>query len=446
MMPTEAQRAYGARHKMSSEILSDLISSGRLTPDGKLIHASRREPLRIPTQEEIANHNPAGPPPGPRFKANRHNGDTGDSRPFTTPRLVNLATVKPQAVEWLWPRRFPLGKISMIVGEPGLGKSQLTTDMTATVTTGGLWPDGTFNNSGQPGSVVLLSAEDDLSDTVVPRLIAAGAELDKVTAIQGVEFRLDDDSPAKERCFNLESDLPALEQAMAAQPGCRLVVIDPISSYLGKTDSHKNAELRVLLAPLAELAAKHMVAVVCVSHLNKTSGAKAMHRVTGSLAFVAAARAAWLVAADKSDPKRRLMVQIKANLAPDPGGLAFGIVDVDGAPALAWERGVIVTTTADEALSDDVPRRNQNREAAKVWLEKLLTDGAMAQAAIKEKADQDGFAWRTIRRAAEDLGVESFKSDFKGGWSWRLQPTEPAADGSEPPSPSEVDTFDESPF
>jgi len=358
----------------------------------------------------------------PRNERKETNDDSCNERPLTTPRLVNLGTIVPRAVRWLWPRRIALGKLTTIAGEPGLGKSQLLLDIIARVTTGNPWPDN-IEGFNAAGSAVLLSAEDDIEDTIVPRLIAAGADLNYVTALQGVEFKLDDKTPAKQRCFNLECDLPALEQAINALPDCRIVGIDPISSYLGGTDSHKNAELRGLLAPLSDLAAKRNVAVVSVTHLNKTSGAKAMHRVTGSLAFVAAARAAWLVTQDKENATRRLFLPIKNNLAKDNGGLAFGIIDMGGSPALAWEEG-IVNVTADEALRED-DRKEKTREREKAWLTKQLADGPRTQEALRAEVRETGFSWRTIRRASEDLGVEKFKSGFRGGWSWRLPDTDP---------------------
>jgi putative DNA primase/helicase len=371
-----------------------------------------------------------------RYEAGKLNGH---AQPFTTPRIVKLSEVTPRTVRWLWPSRVALGKLTLIAGEPGLGKSQLTLDMVARVTTGNPWPDDvlgvTFN---QAGSAILLSAEDDIEDTIVPRLIAAGADLNFVTAIQGVDFQLDSKEPAKQRGFNLEKDMPALEQALNAQPDARLVVIDPIAAYMGKTDSHRDADTRGTLAPLAQLAAERNVAVVYVMHLNKSAGAKAGHRVSGSGAFIAAARAAWLVAPDKADPKRLILAQMKNNLAPNPGGLAFGIVQIGDAPALAWEQG-IVSTTADELLADDKKTKTRDRE--REWLKKRLADGPLDQATIRSYSDETGFSWRTIQRAATDLGVEKFRSGFgKGGrWSWRLP-------GIDDPSSQEVASYEESEF
>lgn len=363
---------------------------------------------------------------------------------LTSPLLVNLADVTPRAVRWLWRGRIALGKLTLIAGEPGQGKSFLTMDLAARVTTGNPWPDeppGT--NSNQPGSVVLLAAEDDLEDTVRTRLDAAGAIVEHVTALQGIEYRADDAGPAKQRCFNLEHDLPALEHAIDSSPDCRLVIIDPVSEYLGRTDSHKNAEVRGLLAPLRNLAAQRNVAVVVVTHLNKAAGSKAMSRVTGSLAFIAAARAGWLVVADKANPKRRLLLPIKNNLAEDVGGLAYSIID----GALAWERGS-VSLSADDALADE-PRKDGHteRDDAADWLRELLADGPMPQRDVAEAAKANGISSATLRRAKVKAKVESRKqgNGREARWTWALpgqNGTPQRSKDAEDAHPSDVSAFD----
>ena len=149
----------------------------------------------------------------------------------------------------------------------------------------------------------MLSAEDDPGDTIRPRLDAAGADCSRISLLAGVAW--DDDQDAQVATFNLARDLRALDAAIESTPECRLVVIDPISAFCGSTDSHKNSDVRGLLAPLSELVQRRQVAVVGVNHLNKsTAGGPAIYRTMGSLAFVAAARAAWAVVKDKDDPAK----------------------------------------------------------------------------------------------------------------------------------------------
>ena len=182
--------------------------------------------------------------------------------PAPTPVLVCMADVKPESVQWLWKKRFALGKLSLIAGDPDLGKSLLTLDMAARVSTGTGWPDAPELRT-TPGGVVLLSAEDDPADTIRPRLDAAYADARRITLLQAIRDT-DSNGNVKARAFNLAIDIEALESAIAHVENCRLVIVDPISAYLGKTKSHENAEVRAVLAPLGELAARHGVAVVAV--------------------------------------------------------------------------------------------------------------------------------------------------------------------------------------
>jgi hypothetical protein len=336
--------------------------------------------------------------------------------------------VTARPVEWLWPSRIALGKLTLIVGDPGLGKSFITLDLASRVSKGMAFPDSP-NSRREPGGVVLLSAEDDLADTIKPRLDAAGADVRRISAIATVK-RFD---PAKNaevfEPFNLTDNLPALERAIRQTPDCRVVVIDPISAYLGGTDSHKNADVRGLLTPLSELAARHGVAVIAVTHLRKGDG-PAMYRAMGSLAFVAAARAAYAVMKDKDDPtgQRRLFLPVKNNLGNDRDGLAYCLdnsFSANGQPKVRWDP-TPVSTSADEALADDAGRRGEEDpselDEAKAWLADVLAAGPLPSKAILAQARQDGISKRTLDRAKKSLGVATAKAQgvANGGWSWSL--------------------------
>jgi RecA-family ATPase len=220
-----------------------------------------------------------------------------------------LSDVEAKPIRWLWPGRIARGKLTIIAGDPGLGKSQITASIASVVTTGGLWP--VDRDKCERGDVLFLTAEDDPADTLRPRLEAAGADLTRVRIIDGVIRGYTGDGSQKSRTFSLADDLQALEAKLAELGNVAVVVIDPISAYLGDTDSHKNSDVRGLLAPLSELAARHNVAIIGVSHMSKAVGAKALMRVNGSLAFVAAARAAYVVVSDSTDRRRRLFLPMK---------------------------------------------------------------------------------------------------------------------------------------
>ncbi len=342
----------------------------------------------------------------------KHTRSDRDSEYIIKPVIVKLEDVEPQKVEWLWDNRFPLGKLSMLVGDPGLGKSFLTLYIAAQVTTGRLWADDPFKQPILKGSVIILSAEDDIADTIVPRLKDHEADLARIRAIQGVTC---EDSEYEGPChFNVTKHLPALQEAIVEMPETRLVIIDPLTAYLGNTDSHKNAEVRGALAPLATLAATHRLAVVGVSHLTKNQGTKAIYRTLGSLAFTAAARAVWVVSKDRDNPNRRLLTPAKANLSVDPGGLAFSIID--GVVAFEPDR---IEITTDEALCSETSDGVGALEEAENFLRECLKDGPTPSAELFKQAKENKISERTLNRAKKTLDVKSFKE--KDTWFMKLE-------------------------
>ena len=336
------------------------------------------------------------------------------------PVLVRLADVRPEAVRWLWPGRIALGKLTLLCGDPGLGKSFVTLDLAARVSSGRFWPDLPLVPN-PVGGVVLLSAEDDLADTIRPRLDAAGADPSRVVALQAVR-RMQPGGGAREDYFDLTEDLPALEAAIRATADCRLVVIDPLTAYLGKTDSHKNAEVRAVLARLFDLAARHKAAVLAVTHLNKAGGLPAVYRAMGSLAFVAAARAVWAVVRDDEDQtgRRRMFLPIKNNLGADESGLAYSLEPVGDAARVAWETEP-VNIRADEALGGGRTAAVRD-DARRFVIETLKAHGGdMLSDELSEAAEAEGISPRTLRRA-KDAGAENYKEKGRGGrWRCRLR-------------------------
>lgn len=335
----------------------------------------------------------------------------------TKPEIVRMSDVKPEKVEWLWPGRIARGKLTLIAGNPGLGKSFLTTDIVARVTTARSWPDSRQEKRSF-GGVVMLSAEDDLSDTIRPRLDAHGADVSRVAVLKSIEGV--DGAGKYRRSFDLCRDLDHLQAAIKSVENCVLAIVDPISAYMGKTDSHKNAEVRSVLAPLAELAAELRIAVLAISHLRKGEG-QAIYRTMGSLAFVAAARSCWVVTEDTADRRRRLLLPTKNNLAPDVHGLAFRIEPhgINEQPAICWEAGT-VTVTADEAMA---PRRGPKpdaRDDAARWLLAQLAKGPALAKEVMELGSYAGFSKRTLQRAYREMGGEPVRDGFGAPIRWSI--------------------------
>lgn len=340
---------------------------------------------------------------------------------FGGPVIVGLADVQPESVRWLWPGRIAMGKLTLICGDPGLGKSFITLDLASRTSTGAPWPDTPLFKE-TPGGVILMSAEDDLADTIRPRLDAAGADVSRVVALQAVRRRTPD-GKTQEVYFDLTQDLPALESAIQQSIGCKLVIIDPLTAYLGSTDSHKNAEVRAVLARLFELAAAQMVAILAVTHLNKASTLPAIYRAMGSLAFVAAARAVWAVVRDEHDAtgRRRLFVPIKNNLASDESGLAYALEQVDQTARVAWESDP-VNMRADEALDGGGRKPLVQHDARQFVIDTIKANGGdMLSEELLDAATEHGISKMTLRRAKEAV-IESYKEKKKDGrWRCRLK-------------------------
>jgi hypothetical protein len=348
--------------------------------------------------------------------------------------MIRLDTVLPEPVTWLWPGRIACGKLTLLVGDPGLGKSFLTLDIAARASTGAGWPDIPGARC-DPGGVILLSAEDDAADTIRPRLDAAGADVRRITLLKGMKVLNVETGVMESTPFTLSADLAALEAAITQVDDCRLVVIDPISAYMGggpRFDSHRNSDVRAVLAPLSDLAARQGVAVVAVTHLRKGDG-PAAYRAMGSLAFVAAARAVWAVAKDRQDPagRRRFMLPVKSNLAAEATGLAFGLQQAGDTAVVAWSSEP-VTISADEALAAPAARRGPEpaaRQGAATFLRQLLRGGGRVVDEVMQAGQESGYSRGTLRRAKNELGIVPYKAGFAGGWTWRL----PAEDAQAAP-------------
>jgi putative DNA primase/helicase len=345
----------------------------------------------------------------------RQNGAARPQAPAKRSLVTRTASdIEPRDIDFLWEGRLARGKQTCIGGEPGAGKSTLTTSIIATITTGGLWPCG--EGRAPIGSVIILSAEDDAEDVIAPRLIAAGADLKKVHIVSAVA-----EPDGKRSSFNLQADLALLEQKVDELGDVVLVIIDPVSSYMGKVDSHKNAEVRGVLEPITEMAARKRVAILSVTHFSKAGGGgkeSALNRFIGSIAFVGAPRAAFAVIADAEMPGRVLMLHAKSNMRRPCQGLAFRLeaVRISGltrdVARVSWE-GEAVNMTANEALCGGNDTDSTAKADAERFLYDLLSGGPVPVKEVEEAARAHGITPATLKRARSSVGVKAEKRGLK---------------------------------
>jgi len=368
---------------------------------------------------------------------------TDKLRPKRGLEVLCLADVQAKPIEWLWKNWVAVGKVSILAGEGGIGKSTILCDLAARTTTGDTWPDHAAGTV--PGSVIILAAEDDVEDTLAPRLLAAGANMDRVFNIRSVH---NDD--LSRRSFNLQSDLERLEAEIKSRDKVRLVIIDPVSSYLGKgVDSHKNADVRSVLEPIGDMAARTRTAVLCNNHFSK-GGGSANNRMIGSVAFINYCRAGFIVTPDAEDETRLLLMPSKMNIAPIKHGLAYRIESVllDGqseeilTSRICWETEP-VQISADEALAaheGDTEARSLKAEAID-FLRDALQHGPRHCNQVKSDATAAGITPKPLRNARKALNVVLSKAGMDGGWVWELPkvPNDPedAHDKTWAPSASE---------
>jgi AAA domain len=324
-----------------------------------------------------------------------------------------LSSVTPQAVSWLWSGRIPLGKLTLLEGDPGLGKSTLALDLAARVSCGRAMPDDT-PGLGAPAGIVVLTAEDGLADTVAPRLEAARADRHRVVALCGV--RVDD----TERPPTLPEDLPGLHAAID-QVAARFVIIDPLVAFLGSTvDSHLDQDVRRALHPLAQLAEERDVAILALRHLTKGGGPQAIYRGGGSIGIVGAARSALLVARDPEDDGARVLASVKCNLAPEPASLTFRLESTAGGVArIAWggssphRADALVAAPADESERSSI-------DDAIAFLREELSAAPRKTRELEREARRLGISERTLNRGRARLGVRPQKI---GGEWWASLPS-----------------------
>ncbi len=364
------------------------------------------------------------------------------------------ADLRPESVAWLWKDWLALGKLHILAGAPGQGKTTLALAMAATVTCGGRWPDGSRCSAGK---VLVWSGEDDPADTLLPRLLAMGADASRVYFITAT--RVDGETHP----FDPARDMQQLIAEAERIGDVRLLVVDPVVSAVAG-DSHKATEVRRALQPIVDLGAAIRAAVLGISHFSKGSaGRDPTERVVGSMAFAAVARLVLCAAKVKGDSDgqdRRILVRSKSNCGPDAGGFEYSIEhrQLEGLPdiqasSINW--GAAIDGTARELLAEAEADANDGEaQDVETFLRSLLADSPMPVKAVKADADGAGYSWDQVKRASMRIGVEKRKDGLRGGWIWALSSprAHEGSEGSKQKSmlsshssalPSELDTEEE---
>ena len=310
-------------------------------------------------------------------------------------KLINMRDIEVEAISWLWYPFIPYGKVTIIQGDPGEGKTTLVLQIIARLTKGESIID---EKEQSPINVIYQTAEDGLADTIKPRLLSADADCSKVLVID------DRDTPLTMRDVRLEQAI--------VETNAKLVVLDPIQGFLGAdVDMHRANEIRPIMKHISELAEKYKCAIILIGHMNKCSVGKSAYRGLGSIDFQAAARSVLIVGRIKDEPEVRVVCQTKSSLAPEAKAVAFRLNEETG---FEWIGELDIT--ADDLLSGTV--KGTKKQAAMDFLENLLADEQMSQKEIIELARQKGISGKTLRNAKDELKIKSKRVNNQWHWSF----------------------------
>lgn len=335
---------------------------------------------------------------------------------------VQMSKVKAEPIEWLWEGRLPMRKVSMVLGDPGIGKSHMTIALTATITSGGCWPD----HPGKPvpkGKVLIFAAEDDLADTVRPRLERAEADLDLVHAVESVKL-----PSGRLSAFSLRRDVETLDRKLKELKDVRLVIIDPVASFMGAgINQNQSGETREALDPITRLAQRHRVAVLMVNHLNKSSGTgNALYRGLGSISFIGNPRAVWYVSEHPFDPTRCLFSWMKSNCGPKVTALSYrlpeGRFEWDADPVPLYAKDVLRLIGREEraARGEGDGKRGFVAQKAKAVADffrcRLPNAGKLnKETLLNEAVEKLGVSRTTAQRGLERLNGNIQELSVDGG-------------------------------
>jgi hypothetical protein len=347
------------------------------------------------------------------------------------PITVRLSDIEPEEVSWLWEPYIPIGKLTILEGDPGIGKTFAALAVTAAVTSGAGLPgtDGRPGPGREPHNVIYMTAEDGLADTLRPRLDAIGADVSRVIALTGYAG-YDETGQETELPVTMKS-INVLDKALEEHKPL-LLVIDPLQAYLGAgVDMHRSNETRPVLAGIANLAEKHACAVLLIRHLGKSQQDRAIYRGLGSIDFIAAARSVLLAGQDPQDPTKRAIIQTKNSVAPWGASIGYEIRDGQ----FFWTG--LSDLTAGQVLSADAKfsESGSKLDEAKDFLRDYLADGPKSAKETISASERSGIEFVTLKRAKQASGIESYQEPGKrGNWFYRLSqsPDQSGSEGQDP--------------
>lgn len=308
-----------------------------------------------------------------------------------------FSSVRQRKVEWLWYPYIPYGKLTILQGDPGEGKSTFMLNIAALLSKGKPMPDGF--EVPEPQQVIYQTAEDNISDTVKPRLLAAGADCNKIAYIVDEESSL-----------TLEDS--RIEKVIA-QTKARLFILDPLQAYLSQdSDIYSAGRMRQQLKRLADIAAKYKCAFVIIGHMNKASGEKNLYRGLGSIDITAIARSVLMITRDKEDQSIRYMFPVKSSLAPEGASIGFCFENKRG---LTWLGQCDYDKVQHE---ESAITKLGKRELAERLLIEILEEQDVLSNDILNKLKLMGISPRTVNTVKSKLGVSSYRKN--GAWYWHL--------------------------
>jgi putative DNA primase/helicase len=321
-------------------------------------------------------------------------------------------------IEWLWCPFLPLGMITLMIGDKAVGKSSVALDVAARISKGAAWPR--FGNDDEEkaphGSVIILCKENDISRIIRPRLEAAGADLSRIHTLG---YAVPDDPKLLDPLERLDTTVSELQRLVEKIGDVKLIVVDPLTDYLGKIDMNSDSAVRTLLTPLGRLASRYDLAILNILHVNKKVDLPGRYRALGSVGFRNVAQSTLLVAKnDEVMPGERLLVQEAANLVAVTRAVSFSMHTVGRYHRVDWGRDW-QDVDVDELMADK--RKSKKGKAAKL-LQQWLADGPLEVDEVKRRAKKHDIGWRTMNEASNEAGVRKHKGrGTNDRWSWSLE-------------------------